>query len=109
MVVDFKALKLALDEFIDLFDHAMAINSKDPLLPTLQKAGPESVVVYEDQDPTTEVLAADIYWFVFDLLQKGWTGKSESGAEYVIPPKRVRVDRVRVSETPNSWAEFSKD
>ncbi len=109
MVVDFKALKLALDEFIDLFDHAMAINSKDPLLPTLQEAGPESVVVYEDQDPTTEVLAADIYWFVHDLLEKGWKGKAESGAEYVIPAKRVRVDRVRVSETPNSWAEFSKD
>jgi 6-pyruvoyltetrahydropterin/6-carboxytetrahydropterin synthase len=33
MVVDFKALKNAVEPFVEMFDHSMAINSNDPLLP----------------------------------------------------------------------------
>ena len=36
MVCDFKTLKLAVSAFIGRFDHAMAVNSNDPLLPQLK-------------------------------------------------------------------------
>ena len=106
MVLDFKALKLALRSFINMFDHSMALNSNDPMLPMLQKMAPEGIVVYEDQDPTTEVIAADIFAAVAEILEAGWEGKSETGVKYNIPAKRVTLERVRVWETPSSWAEF---
>ena len=41
MVLDFKALKLAVGAYIDRLDHAMALNSNDPLLPALRQVHPE--------------------------------------------------------------------
>lgn len=108
MVLDFKALKLMVEDFVQRFDHSMAINSTDPLLPDMQRIYPESVVVFEKTDPTTEVLAKNIYDFVQDGLKVGFVGKSPSGCAYTILPGTVEVDRVRVWETPNSWAEYGE-
>lgn len=108
MVIDFKAMKLALTEFIEMFDHSMALNSKDPLLASLQKHSPDGIIVYDDQDPTTEVIAADVFAFVEEIFAKGWQGKSDSGTEYRIPAGRITLERVRVSETADSWAEYSR-
>ncbi len=101
MVVDFKALKLALEAFIDQFDHAMALNSADPLRADMERVYPGSTVVFEGVDPTTEVLANRIYDFVADVLAKGFESET-----YRIPSGSVRLERVRVGETPNSWAEY---
>ena len=103
MVVDFKALKHALREFIEMFDHSMAINSKDPLLPALQRQAPDGLIIYDDQDPTTEVIAADIFAFVEEVFAKGWKND-----KYFIPAGKITLERVRISETPNSWAEHSR-
>lgn len=104
MVVDFKALKNAVEPFVEMFDHSMAINSTDPLLPELQKRYPDGIVVYEDKDPTTEVMAKDIFDFISDLFEKGW-----SDDQYKIPAKKITLERVRVWETPQSWAEFGRN
>jgi 6-pyruvoyltetrahydropterin/6-carboxytetrahydropterin synthase len=100
MVCDFKALKLALGAYVARYDHAMAVNSTDPLLPAIREVHPKSLVVFEGHDPTTEVIADELFRFVSDVLREGFEGEG-----YRIPPGRVRLDRVRVWETPNSWAE----
>ena len=101
MVVDFKALKNAVEPFVEMFDHSMAINSNDPLLPELQTRYPDGIVVYEDLDPTTEVIAKDIFDFIAELFEKGW-----SNDKYKIPAGKITLERVRVWETPQSWAEY---
>lgn len=101
MVVDFKALKMALAAFIHRFDHSMAVNSADPLLGEMQRVHPDGVIVFTNQDPTTEVLAKAIFDHVKDRLSQGF----ESGT-LKIEPNRVSVERVRVWETDSSWAEF---
>lgn len=90
MVLDFTALKDAVADYIERYDHAMAMNSNDSLLPAIKKVHPESVIVFEDTDPTTEVIAKD----VFDHLQRCRWGSG------------IVVERVKVWETPTSWAEY---
>lgn len=106
MVVDFKALKMAVGPYIDRLDHTMSINSKDPLLGSIQETYPESVIVFEDQDPTTEILAKDLFDFIADVLASGFSCKTSSGATYDIPAGTVQLERVRLWETPTSWAEY---
>lgn len=102
MVCDFKALKLAVSEAIDAYDHAMAMNSADPLLSTLQ-AQKARLVVYENEDPTTEVMARRIYEFVKEKVGTSFTSKD--GIRYTLAAGLV-VERVRVGETSTSWAEY---
>jgi 6-pyruvoyltetrahydropterin/6-carboxytetrahydropterin synthase len=101
MVVDFKALKLAIEGEIERFDHAMAVNSNDPLLADMRRVHPESVVVFPDIDPTTEVIAKHL----FDAIRTVLAGGFVQG-HYRIEPGVVRLERVRVGETPTSWAEY---
>ncbi len=102
MVVDFKALKLALEDHVDRYDHALAINSRDPLLPELESRYPaEAIVIFQDQEPTTEAIAHELFNFANSILETGF----RSGP-YFILPGRARIERVRVWETPSSWAEY---
>ncbi len=104
MVCDFKALKLAVSDCIDRLDHAMAVNSKDPSLPGLL-ATKDRIVVFEDQDPTTEVLAKYIYEEVCRRVGKDFVG--DDGVTYRLPASLV-IERVRVSETSTTWAEYAR-
>lgn len=101
MVVDFKSLKLAVGEYVERYDHAMAINSRDPLLGELLALHPESAIVFEGVDPTTEVIAKDIFNFVDRVLTNGYVGE-----RYQIPAGSVKLEKVRVWETADSWAEY---
>ncbi|MEI7576931.1 MAG: 6-carboxytetrahydropterin synthase [Armatimonadota bacterium] len=101
MVVDFKAIKLLCKEHIERYDHRMALNSSDPLLPAMQNVHPDSVLVFDETDPTTEVIAREIFDFVASKLA---TGFEKDG--YWIEPGRVLLERIRVTETPSSWAEY---
>lgn len=102
MLVDFKALKLALQEHIDRYDHAMSVNSEDPFLPQLRAMYPaDALVVFDRQEPTTEAMARELFQFVRGVLQSGF-----AGGGYLIEPGAVSVERVRVWETPDSWAEY---
>lgn len=101
MVVDFKALKLAVQDFIEQFDHAMAINSNDPMRGEMERLHPQGVIVFENEDPTTEVLARAIFDHVAKVFAEGFNHPT-----YSIPRSSVRLERVRVWETSNSWAEY---
>ena len=105
MVIEFKALKLALEPEIERYDHAMAVNSDDPFLASLGAYPEHAVVVVPGQDPTTEVLAKRLYDVAAEVLASGFEGRDASGVPYRIPAGRVRLERVRVWETPSSWAE----
>ena len=110
MVCDFKALKLALTEFIDAFDHATAINSDDPALDHIRAAGGgggenQRVVVFESEDPTTEVLARRIFEFVAGELAQGGSYADDEANAFAFRTG-LSVERVRVSETSTSWAEY---
>jgi 6-pyruvoyltetrahydropterin/6-carboxytetrahydropterin synthase len=104
MVCDFKALKLALKDFIDRFDHSLAVNSNDPILSKLS-AQKDRLVVFENTDPTTEVMAKVIFEHLDQQLRQGKTYKAEDGATYAFP-LGVMLERVRVTETASTWAEF---
>lgn len=106
MVCDFKVLKVAIAEFIDTFDHAMAINSRDKARLALESIG-DRLVVFEDQDPTTEVLAKHIYEYVKARISSGQTFTDHSGISYRFPPG-LKLERVRVGETSTTWAEYAE-
>ena len=105
MVCDFKALKLALHEILDRFDHAMAINSADPDRATLAGRLGERLVVFENTDPTTEVMARHLFDHLQAVISSGRTFADASGEAYTLPAA-LRVERVRVGETSTSWAEY---
>lgn len=104
MVVDFKALKTLVEEHVARYDHAMAIHKDDPLLPELQRLYPESVLVFEQTDPTTEAMALEIFEHVRARLASGFSCDCD-GVRYSVPAGSVRLERLRVWETPTSWAE----
>lgn len=107
MVCDFSALKWAIKAVADRFDHAMAVNSTDPLLSQLQSVR-ERVVVFENQDPTTEVLARHIFDGLAEAVRSGRQFRDDAGRTLSLPPHLV-VERVRVGETSSSWAEYGQD
>jgi len=105
MVCDFRAIKLAVAELLDAWDHAMAVNSEDPRLEAVKGVSGDRVVVFRGEDPTTEVLARRIYTHVAERLAAGGALADADGATYRLPAS-ARVERVRVSETSSSWAEY---
>lgn len=107
MVCDFKALKLALTDFIDRLDHALAINSNDPLAQSLTAADGARVVIFKNTDPTTEVLAKSIYDFLEAQIASKEQLTDPEGNHYSLRTD-LRIDRVRVGETSSSWAEYTR-
>ncbi|MFV2073143.1 MAG: 6-pyruvoyl tetrahydropterin synthase family protein [Thermoanaerobaculales bacterium] len=104
MVCDYKALKMQVADVVERLDHAMALNSNDPQLEGLMAIG-ERVVLFDDCDPTTEVLARWIYIQLAERLATDVTVRSPGGASYRIP-KGLELERVRVWETSSSWGEY---
>ena len=104
MVCDYKALKMLVVDLVKRLDHAMALNSTDPELEGLRAIG-ERVILFPDQDPTTEVLVRWLYEQIDERLQADGSVTSPGGASYEIPPG-LRLERVRVWETRTSWAEY---
>ncbi len=107
MVCDFKALRLALHDFIDRFDHALAINSDDPLAQTLAETPGTRVVTFQNTDPTTEVLAKSIFDYLEAQVAAGDSYTDSSGERYRLRSDLI-VERIRVGETSSSWAEYER-
>lgn len=105
MVCDFKAIKLALAEFLDRFDHSLVVNAEDPLLGTLQEELKERVIVFEGEDPTTEVMARRIFRHLEAQIHAGREFTDPEGSRYRLPSDLV-LERVRVGETSSTWAEY---
>ena len=101
MVCDFKAVKEAVGEFLEAFDHAMCMNMADPMYGAMRQRYGERIIGFEQVDPTTEVLAKVVH----DHLQEKLHGDELAGGQYPVQAG-VRVAKVRVWETSSSWAEY---
>lgn len=104
MVCDFSVLKIALKGFLDSFDHAMCINTKDPMYKAFKKTYGDRVIGFNDTDPTTEILAK----MIFDKVQDGLNQYTKKKNQPYPLAKGVRLIQVRVWETSTSWAEYGK-
>jgi 6-pyruvoyltetrahydropterin/6-carboxytetrahydropterin synthase len=104
MVCDYKALKMLVVDIVDRLDHAMALNSADPQLEGLMAIG-DRVILFDDTDPTTEVLARWLYEQIAERLAADGAVSSPSGTAYKIP-KGLELEKVRVWETSSSWGEY---
>lgn len=101
MVCDFKAVKLALSSFLDSWDHSLAINTDDPNFAFYQDKHGARVIPFVRTDPTSEVMAKT----VFDEITRCLATSNRHG-DFAIPAG-VKVERVRVTETSTSWAEYA--
>ncbi|KAA3635810.1 MAG: 6-carboxytetrahydropterin synthase [Calditrichaeota bacterium] len=105
MVCDFKIIKEACLDYVEKFDHAICINTDDPNFETLKKVYGDNVIEYKNLDPTTEILARDI----FDKCRQRLTEYAkDQQARFKLSPK-VILKSVKVWETSSSWAEYSEE
>ena len=104
MVCDYKALKMLVADVVERLDHAMALNSADPQLEGLAAIG-DRVLLFDDCDPTTEVLARWIFEQMAERLATGETVQTPNGTNYEIPAG-LELERVRVWETSSAWGEY---
>ena len=103
MVCDFKVLKLILTDYLAQFDHALCMNTDDPAFEEMKARYGERVIGYETEDPTTEILARDIFRHLCSGLQEY---RQQGSGEYPLRDN-VSVAYVKVWETSSSWAEYS--
>ncbi len=103
MVCDFKVVREALGDFLDSFDHALCVNTLDPMFETLRSAYGDRVIAFTNTEPTTEVLAKTFFDEVTARLD---SYAVRSNTVYKLRGS-VRLVKVRVWETSSSWAEFS--
>ncbi len=107
MVCDYKALKTVVVRELERFDHAMLLAASDPMREAFAPFA-ERVVLMDEGDPTTEVLARHLYLAVAAAFRPGMEVVAPGGATYRVPPT-VRLERVRVWETPNTWGEYGEE
>lgn len=103
MVMDFKAIKEMLGQFLEQFDHALCMNTDDAHYDTFRRVYGERIIPFEHRDPTSEAMAAVVFRHAQQALEHAVAG----GISYPVRPC-VRLERVRVWETSSSWAEYSE-
>jgi len=103
MVCDFTALKRAAQAMVVKMDHAICLNTRDPMFATLRKAYGEHVIAFQDEDPTTEVVART----VFQHIRQNLAVISKEKSDFPLRAD-VRLVRVRVWETAHNWAEYEE-
>ncbi len=104
MVVDFKAIKIMMGEFLESFDHALCMNTLDPNYEQFRQIYGERIIPFEGQDPTSERMAERVFHFAQAALKT-----AIQDAEFPYPIRDcVRLERVRVWETSSSWAEYEE-
>ena len=104
MVVDFKAVREMMDDFLEQFDHALCMNTDDSHYAEFRAAYGERIIPFEHSDPTSEVMAKTVYRHAKKVLEEAAVRGGISR------PVRdcVKLERVRVWETSSSWAEYSE-
>ena len=103
MVMDFKAVKDMMQEFINRFDHSICVNTDDPMYGVLKEAYGDRVIGFVSVDPTSEVMAKT----VFDYVQNKLEHIKMQGGTWPVRAV-VKLERVRVWETSSSWAEYEE-
>jgi 6-pyruvoyltetrahydropterin/6-carboxytetrahydropterin synthase len=102
MVCDFQTVKSALTAFLESWDHAMCLNTADPNFEFYRRTYGERVIPFEGTDPTSEVMAK----IVFEELKRRLAAAALDPAACYRVPAGVRVERVRITETRTTWAEY---
>jgi 6-pyruvoyltetrahydropterin/6-carboxytetrahydropterin synthase len=93
MVMDFSDLKIIVNQYLDSLDHALMINEADTeLVDRLKDALPELKVIHVPYEPTAENMAAEIYHYVKNKLEKF-----------------VQMDYVTIYETESSKATYTEE
>ena len=103
MVCDFKIVKAAIGDYLDTFDHALCMNTDDPMYASFKAAYGDRVIGFTHTEPTTEVLAKAF----FEACAEGLAKYAASSGKRYEMRKAVTLVRVRVWETSSSWAEYS--
>ena len=104
MVLDFKAIKEMMSDFLQQFDHALCMNTQDKHYEDFRRIYGDRIIPFEQQDPTSEAMAHAIYRFAANALANASQG---IGTAYPVR-ECVRLERVRVWETSSSWAEYEQ-
>ena len=94
MVCDFTVLKKSVGGVVNMYDHALMLNSNDPLCGAISAVRAEGLIALENVDPTTEIIAEKIFREIEGVLP-------------VDEKRNVKIERVRIWESSSSWAEFS--
>jgi 6-pyruvoyltetrahydropterin/6-carboxytetrahydropterin synthase len=102
MVCDFLVVRQLIGDYLDVLDHAICVNTSDPAYPELRARYGERIIGFENEDPTTEVMARVIFQAFAGKLADYSTRLDKS---YPIDAE-VRLVSVKVWETASSWAEF---
>jgi len=105
MVCDYKVLKAVVLAELERFDHAMLLAADDPHRGAFAPFQ-ERVVLLDEGDPTTEVLARHLFRRVAAAFRPGV--EIVNGAATYRVPEGVRVERVRVWETATTWGEYGE-
>jgi 6-pyruvoyltetrahydropterin/6-carboxytetrahydropterin synthase len=104
MVCDFKIVKEAVGDFLESYDHAICMNTADPMFETMREAYGDRVIGFTETEPTTEVLAKTF----FEAFRNKLGEYGDQPAPRYILRNSVRLKRVRVWETSSSWAEYEE-
>ena len=102
MVCDFKILKEVIQDYLETLDHALCMNTEDPAFAELRARYGDRIVAFEKQDPTTEIMAREIFIRCRQALAS-YSQRQEK--RYPLRPE-VRLTQVRLWETSSSWAEY---
>lgn len=93
MVMDFSDVKaIAREAVVDLWDHAFLVYKADTAILEFLNSLPDHKTVVMDTVPTAENMAAE----AFRIL---------NGCYKDLYGNHLRLERVRLYETPNSWAD----
>jgi len=107
MVCDYQVLKTLVRRELDRLDHAMILSATDPSRAAFAPFA-DRVVMLDGGDPTAEVIARHLYRTLAAALGPGAEVTSAAGVPYRLPDG-VRLESVRLWETPTSWAEYSEE
>lgn len=102
MVMDFKAIREMMDDFLQQFDHALCMNTQDEQFELFRRIYGNRIIPFDRCDPTSEAMAQTVFLHAQEALQHAAAG----GTRYPVRPC-VKLERVRVWETSSSWAEYS--
>ena len=97
MVMDFTDVKrIAKEKLVDEWDHAFLVYRGDKLVSDFLATLPDHRTVMLDVVPTAENLAQ----VAFDILKPAYKD---------IYGNHLRLERIRIYETPNNWADCVRD
>lgn len=96
MVMDFSRIKqIAREHLVDVWDHAFLVYRGDTIVLAFLNTLPDHKTVILDQVPTAENLAR-IAFSILDPLYRACYGN------------QLHLERVRIYETPNCWADADR-